>query len=99
MVANAFGWSEPVTGQTFQDVPPTNVFYNYIGRLYGRGIINGYPCGGPGLPCVPPDNLPYFKPGNNVTRGQTAKIVAWLELNLRQLPHPCSLSRLLRRSR
>jgi len=40
-----------------------------------RGIINGYPCGGPGEPCNGNDD-PYFRPGNNVTRGQFAKVVA-----------------------
>ena len=41
-----------------------------------RGIISGYPCGGAGEPCVAPANRPYFRPSNNATRGQTAKIVA-----------------------
>ena len=40
-----------------------------------RGIISGYNCGGVGEPCIPPANLPYFRPGNNATRGQIAKIV------------------------
>ncbi len=40
------------------------------------GFIGGYPCGGPGEPCVPPLNRPYFRPAGNVTRGQAAKIVA-----------------------
>ena len=34
------------------------------------------PAAAPGEPCVAPGNRPYFRPGNNVTRGQTAKIVA-----------------------
>jgi hypothetical protein len=75
MVSSAFGWSEPVPYQSFQDVPPGSTFYDYIGRLYNRTIINGYPCGALGEPCVPPYNFPYFRPNNNVTRGQTAKIV------------------------
>jgi outer membrane protein assembly factor BamB len=74
IVASAFGWSEPVIGQPFQDVPPDSTFYEYIGRLYGRGIISGYPCGSSGEPCGP-GNLPYFRPGSNVTRGQTARVV------------------------
>ena len=41
-----------------------------------RGIIGGYPCGGPGEPCVAPGNRPYFRPNSNVTRGQLAKIVS-----------------------
>jgi hypothetical protein len=74
MVVAAFGWSDPVTGQRFQDVSPGSTFYMDVERLFGRQIINGYPCGGAGEPCGP-GNLPYFRPGNDVTRGQTAKIV------------------------
>jgi hypothetical protein len=76
IVANAAQYTETPTGQTFEDVPPTNTFYLWITRLSSRGIINGYPCGGPNEPCVGPTNRPYFRPNNNVTRGQTAKIVA-----------------------
>jgi hypothetical protein len=75
MASLAFNFNEAVSGQTFQDVPPGSTFYTYIQRLNGRGIINGYSCGGAGEPCVPPGNLPYFRPNNNVTRGQIAKIV------------------------
>ena len=57
---------------TFADVPVGSTFYHYIRCLACQGIISGYPCGGPGEPCPGP----YFRPGNNVTRGQTAKIVA-----------------------
>jgi len=60
----------------FQDVPPGSTFFDYIGRLASRGYINGYPCGGAGEPCVPPDNLPYFRPNANATRGQISKIVS-----------------------
>jgi hypothetical protein len=74
MTALSFGWNEPVSGQQFQDVPPGSTFYEYVGKLSGRGIIAGYPCGGPGEPCGPL-NLPYFRPNNDVTRGQTAKMV------------------------
>jgi hypothetical protein len=63
-------------GQTFEDVPPGSVFYTYTERLASRGVMQGYPCGGTGEPCVPPDNRSYFRPFNNATRGQTAKIVA-----------------------
>jgi hypothetical protein len=75
MISLAFNWNEPVTGQQFQDVVAGSTFYDYIGRLVVRSIINGYPCGGAGEPCEPPGNLPYFRPNNNVTRGQTGKIV------------------------
>ena len=50
-------------------------FHDYIGRLASRGIMSGYLCGGQGEPCEE-NNLPYFRPGNNATRGQTSKIVA-----------------------
>ena len=60
---------------SFEDVPVGSTFYAYIQCLACRGIINGYPCGGPGEPCNP-TNDPYFRPGNDVTRGQFAKIAA-----------------------
>jgi hypothetical protein len=77
IVSNAAGFIEPVSGQTFEDVPPGSTFYDFIERLAGRGVISGYPCGSvPTEPCVPPENRPYFRPNNNATRGQTSKIVA-----------------------
>jgi hypothetical protein len=75
MVSGAFGYTEPVTRQAFEDVPQGSTFYDYIGRMAARAIINGYECGGTGEPCVSPGNLPYFRPANAVTRGQTSKIV------------------------
>ena len=60
---------------SFEDVPVGSTFYPFIQCLACRGIINGYPCGGPGEPCNG-NNDPYFRPGNNVTRGQFAKIAA-----------------------
>jgi len=36
--------------------------------------MRGYPCGAVGEPCI--SGKPYFRPANNVTRGQSAKIVA-----------------------
>jgi hypothetical protein len=78
IVAEAAGFSDPVpsTQQTFQDVAPGSTFHVYVERIAGRGIISGYPCGGPFEPCVAPDNRPYFRPNNNVTRGQIAKITS-----------------------
>jgi S-layer homology domain len=76
IVSIAWGWNEPVSTQTFEDVPPGSTFYVWIERIANRGIVSGYSCGGPGEPCVPPQNRPYFRPYNDVTRGQTAKIVA-----------------------
>jgi hypothetical protein len=76
MVSQAFGYTEPVSGQTFQDVTPNNAFYEFIERIAARGIIGGYACGSSVTePCVPPANRPYFRPNNDVTRGQTVKII------------------------
>jgi hypothetical protein len=77
IVSNAAGFIEPVSGQTFEDVPPGSTFYEFIERLASRGVMSGYPCGSvPTEPCVPPENRPYFRPNNNATRGQTSKIVS-----------------------
>jgi carboxypeptidase T len=77
VVSNAAGFYEPVTGQRYEDVLPTNTFYEFIERLSGRGHMGGYPCGGAGSePCVPPENRPYFRPGNTATRAQLSKIVS-----------------------
>jgi hypothetical protein len=56
-------------------VLPGNTFYANIRCLACRGIINGYPCGGDSEPCNP-NNDPYFRPGNLISRGQLAKIVS-----------------------
>ena len=76
IVSNAAGFGEPVTAQAFEDVPIGSSFHSFIERLFARGLVAGYPCGGDGEPCVPPGNRPYYRPGANVTRGQAAKIVA-----------------------
>jgi hypothetical protein len=76
IVSGAAGWTETPTGQTFEDVPPGHTFYLWIERMAARGIIQGYPCGGPFEPCIAPNNRPYFRPYNNATRGQMAKIAA-----------------------
>jgi hypothetical protein len=78
IVANAGGYNDPVltTQQTFEDVPATHPFWLYIERVAALNIISGYNCGGPGEPCLPPGNRPYYRAGNNVTRGQVSKIIA-----------------------
>jgi hypothetical protein len=76
IVSGAAGFSEPVTGQSFEDIAPGSTFYVYIERLHTRGIINGYPCGSPGEPCVAPGSRPYFRPNASSTRGQISKIVS-----------------------
>ncbi|HMA32864.1 MAG TPA: S-layer homology domain-containing protein [Chloroflexia bacterium] len=61
-------------GPHFADVPPSNPFYSFVETAYQHGIISGYRCGGPGEPCDA-QNHPYFRWGNEVTRGQIAKII------------------------
>jgi hypothetical protein len=76
IVSNSAGYNDQHNNQTFQDVPVGSPFYDFVERLSSRSIIGGYACGGAGEPCVPPANLPYFRPNAQVTRGQTSKIVA-----------------------
>lgn len=75
IVSNAAGFGDVPGEQIFADVEPDNGFYVWIQRLASRGIMGGYPCGGEGEPCDDA-NRPYFRPYNNVTRGQTSKIIA-----------------------
>ncbi|HEX9987134.1 MAG TPA: PQQ-dependent sugar dehydrogenase [Chloroflexia bacterium] len=76
IVSESAGFNETPGGQVFEDVPTDNTFYAWIGRLAGRGIMGGYPCGGANEPCVAPANRPYFRPNGDATRGQLAKIVS-----------------------
>ena len=75
VVSNAAGFNDPVSGQTFEDVPPSSTFYTWVQRMASLGIMSGYPCGGPGEPCGS-GNRPYFRVNSNATRGQIAKIVS-----------------------
>jgi hypothetical protein len=76
MVVNAAGWlySNPEKS-SYADVPADSPFALYIETGADRGIIGGYACGGPGEPCDERDR-PYFRPTNNITRGQLSKILA-----------------------
>jgi hypothetical protein len=78
IVSQSAALNDPVPGaqQTFQDVPPASTFWLYVERLALHNAMNGYPCGGPGEPCLPPNNLPYFRPNTGATRGQFSKIVS-----------------------
>jgi hypothetical protein len=76
IVSGAAGGTESPTGQTFEDVAPGSTVYLYIERIASRGVVSGYPCGGPFEPCVTPGNRPYFRPNNPATRGQMSKIAA-----------------------
>ncbi|HKP51658.1 MAG TPA: S-layer homology domain-containing protein [Chloroflexia bacterium] len=77
VVANAAGMmeAEVPTEDMFADVPAGSTFYDYVQMLTSHGAMGGYPCGGEGEPCDTQDR-PYFRPYNNVTRGQASKIVA-----------------------
>jgi hypothetical protein len=59
---------------TFADVPATHPFFGFIEAMAAYNIVSGYTCGGPGEPCDPL-NRPYFRSGNNATRGQVTKFV------------------------
>jgi len=74
IVSQAAGWNDPAGSQMFQDVAPGSTFYDYIQRVAIHNAATGYPCGGPGEPCVPPGNRPYFRPDALTTRGQLSKI-------------------------
>jgi hypothetical protein len=77
IVSQSAGFSDPVSGQTFEDVLPGTTFYVYVERLAGRGVMGGYPCGMlPSETCVGPANRPYFRPSNSASRGQLTKIVS-----------------------
>ncbi len=52
----------PVSGPTFIDVPPSNVFYVSIETAHNKGVINGYTDGS-------------FRPNNNIRRDEMAQIV------------------------
>jgi N-acetylmuramoyl-L-alanine amidase len=56
---------------TFEDVQPLDWEYDYVQWMFCQGVISGYdtvpPCSVEGATC--------FKPQNNTTRGQVAKIV------------------------
>jgi 5'-nucleotidase/2',3'-cyclic-nucleotide 2'-phosphodiesterase/3'-nucleotidase/5'-nucleotidase len=67
IVVLAEGWPLdcPQPGH-FSDVPPGSPFFCYVETAYSRGVISGYADG-------------TFRPGSNVTRGQTCKVVALAE--------------------
>ncbi|HYP39630.1 MAG TPA: S-layer homology domain-containing protein [Chloroflexia bacterium] len=76
IVASAKGVTGTPTGQRYADVGTTHTFYVWIEQLSSLGAMGGYACGS--MPTEPCDgqNRPYFRPSNNVTRGQASKIVA-----------------------
>ncbi|HUS14941.1 MAG TPA: FG-GAP-like repeat-containing protein [Chloroflexia bacterium] len=73
IISNAAGFSDiiPSTQQTFTDVAPSSPFWLFVERVALHGAISGY---SNSPPCT--TGLPCFLPGNNVTRGQFAKMAA-----------------------
>jgi hypothetical protein len=81
IVSQAAGFNEDPGAQQFADVPPDGTFFVWVQRLFNRGVVSGYDCGGtnPATGTAEPcdgQSRKYFRVNNNVTRGQTAKIVA-----------------------
>jgi hypothetical protein len=74
MVVLSAGYTDQVgpTTQSFRDVAPGSTFWLYVEQAKLHNVLDGYPCGGPGEPCP---GL-YFRPNNNMTRGQASKIIA-----------------------
>jgi hypothetical protein len=63
IAVEAAGMADVSNGiQSFSDVPVGSTFYNYIETAYANGILSGYADG-------------TFRPNNDATRGQVAKIV------------------------
>jgi hypothetical protein len=75
IVANAAGINTTPSGVFYTDVQEDHTFYLWIMRLTDLEVMSGYDCGGEGEPCDE-QQRPYFRPFNNVTRGQASKIVA-----------------------
>ena len=69
------GTVAPADSPDFADVPTSSPFYGYLHNLTLQGIVSGYTCGGSGEPCIPPANLPYYRPGAPVTRLQMTKFI------------------------
>jgi hypothetical protein len=78
MIALGMGWTllNPSTAR-FVDVPVGSPFFPYVETAANKGIIGGYPCGSRNPETGQTESCPgtYFRPGNNISRGQIAKIV------------------------
>ena len=76
VIANAAGFSESVSGQTFEDVPPGSTFHEFVERLASRGLMEGVACGTTeDVPCVAPDNRPYFLPFDRMPMPELVRVV------------------------
>ncbi len=82
-LAEDWGLSNP-SNNTFKDVQQGSTFYRYVETAAQHSLISGYSCGGSGEPCDG-QSRPYFRPNNDVSRAQVAKIIVlaenWLMLN------------------
>ena len=85
--ANAAGYAETPSGQTFRDVPASQPFYVFIERLSLHNVISGYTCGGPGEPCPGV----YYRPNANITRGQVSKVASQTFFPLNCAPSQAAL--------
>ncbi|MDQ3931203.1 MAG: S-layer homology domain-containing protein, partial [Chloroflexota bacterium] len=74
LIANVKGYNEqiPDNRQTFSDVPPHSTFWVYVERAAQHYLISGYGCG---ERLTEPCPGTYYRPSDNVTRGQTTKVV------------------------
>ncbi len=72
MVSSAMAWA-PITPHTptFQDVPSTSPYFQYVETAVHYGAIDGYSCGAVGEPC--PGR--YFRPMATTTRAQSSKLI------------------------
>jgi hypothetical protein len=76
MVALSMGWQVVTPNSpSFADVPVSDALFSYVETANAHSAVSGYACGGPGEPCGP-GNLPYFRPGNSVTRAQLSKMLS-----------------------
>jgi hypothetical protein len=73
VLSNQYDLTSP-SDPHFQDVAQSDTFYSYVETAYEKGLISGYPCGGPSEPCAT-GNKPYLRGGANATRGQLSKMV------------------------
>jgi hypothetical protein len=74
VLAAGFPLILPPGAPHFADVGPTDPFYLYAEVAVAHGLVQGYGCGGPGEPCDP-QQRPYYRPANYVTRAQLAKVI------------------------
>ncbi len=70
IVVLARGWEPVYTGEHFSDVASGSTFHPFVEAALTHGILSGYEDG-------------TFRPGNNATRGQIAKIVHLAESGAR----------------